>query len=132
MAGTQAKDSTIHEWVQLSATDNGNITIFEIPTTRIERYMKGHCVAGLPLFPASVYLEFVITGVILTTKHLAKYYDDLHVALQQIHFTKTLTSSGLSQSESQTLHVHGEYGLQSASDLTDKLTEKKFAYPGQF
>ena len=93
MATTQAKDSMIHDWVQLPATDNGNIAIFEIPMTRIERYMKGHCVAGLPLCLASVYLDFVITGVILTIKRPAKYYDDLHVTLQQIHFTKTLTSA---------------------------------------
>ena len=145
MTGTQSKDSMIHDWVQLPGTDNGNIAMFEIPMSRIERYMKGHCVAGFPLCPASVYLEFVIAGVILATKHLAKYYDDLHVALQQIHFTKALTSatindgnimikvvietesgrfsigSGLSQSHSQTVHAHGEYRLQSVSNLTAKL-----------
>ena len=153
ITGTQAKDSMIHDWAQLPGTDNGNIAIFEIPITRIERYMKGHCVAGLPLCPASVYLEFVIAGVILATKHLAKYYDDLHVALQQIHFTKALTSapinegnimikvvietesrtfsigSGLSQSHSQTVHAHGEYRLQSASDLTAKLVRNITSIP---
>jgi acyl carrier protein len=153
MVGTQAKDSMVHDWVQLPGTDNGNIAIFEIPMTRIERYMKGHCVAGVPLCPASVYLEFVIAGVILTTKHLAKYYDDLHVALQQIHFTKVLTSapinegnimiklvietesgtfsigSGLPQSESQTVHAHGEYRLQSASDLAAKLARNITSIP---
>ena len=150
MAGTQ---SMIHDWVQLPDNDNGNIAIFEIPMTRIERYMKGHCVAGLPLCPASVYLEFVITGVILTTKHLAKYYDDLHVTIQQIHFTKALTSgptnegnimikvviesesgtfsigSGVSQSESQTIHAHGEYRLQSASNLAAKLARNITSIP---
>ena len=153
MVGTQAKDSMIHDCVQWPATDNGNIAIFEIPMTRIERYMEGHCVAGLPLCPASVYLELVIAGVILTTKHLGKYYDDLHVTLQHIHFTKALTSapinegnimikviietesgtfsigSGLSQSESQTLHAHGEYRLQSASGLADKLARNIISIP---
>jgi acyl carrier protein len=153
MAGTQAKDSIIHDWVQLPGTDNGNIAIFEIPMTRIERYMKGHCVAGSPLCPASVYLEFVIAGVILTTKHLAKYHDDLHVALQQIHFTKALTSafinegnvmikvvietesgtfsigSGLSRFDSQTVHAYGEYQLQSASNLADKLARNITSIP---
>ena len=153
MAETQAKDSMIHDWVQLPGTDNGNIAIFEIAITRIERYMKGHCVAGSPLCPASVYLEFVITGVILATKHLAKYYDDLQVVLQQIYFTKALTSapinkgnimirvvietesetfsigSGLSQSESQTVHAHGEYRLESASDLAAKLARDITSIP---
>ena len=59
--------------------------------------MKGNCVAGLPLCPASVYLEFVIAGVILATKHLAKYYEDLHVTLQQIYFTKALTSNAINE-----------------------------------
>ena len=152
-AETQAKDSMIHDWAQLPGTDNGNIAIFEIPMTRIERYMKGHCVAGLPLCPASVYLEFVISGVILAIKHLAKYYDDLHVALQRIHFAKALTSapknegnimikivietesgkfgigSGLSQSESQTIHAHGEYQLQSVSNLVDNLARNITSIP---
>jgi len=141
----QSKDSMIHDWVQLPDTNNGNIAVFEIPITRIERYMTGHCVADLPLCPASVYLEFVVAGVILTTKHLAKYFDDLHVALQQVHFTKALTGtaiqqgdimikvvidaesgtfsigSGLSQSEYQIIHAHGEYRLQSASEMATKL-----------
>ena len=145
MAGIQPKDSIIHDWAQFPCADNGNIAIFEIPISRIVRYMKGHCVAGLPLCPASVYLEFVIAGVILATKHLSKHYDDLHVTLQQIHFTKALTSSpinednimikvvietesetfsigsGLSQSECQTVLAHGEYRLQSASNLAAKL-----------
>ena len=145
MAGTRVKDSMIHDWVQMPSTDNGNIAIFEIPMTRIERYMTGHCVAGLPLCPASVFLEFVVAGVILTTKHLARYYDDLHVGLQQIHFTKALTTtvtnegnimikvvidtetgtfsigSGLSQSRCQIIHAHGEYRLQSAPELATKL-----------
>jgi acyl carrier protein len=155
MAGTQAKDSMIHDWVQLPGTDNDNVAIFEIPMTRIERYMKGHCVAGSPLCPASVYLEFVIAGVILATKHLAKYYDDHHVALHQIHFTKALTStpirvnegcimikvvieterrifsigSGLSKFDSQTVHAHGEYRLQSASNLADKLARNIISIP---
>ena len=146
-AQLSSKDSIIHDCVlQLPGIDNGNIAIFEIPMSRIERYMKGHCVAGSPLCPASVYLEFVIAGVILTTKHLAKYHDDLHVILQKNHFTKALTSapiinesnivikvvieteretfsigSGLSRSESQTVHAHGEYRLQSASNLATKL-----------
>ncbi|KAF8810981.1 polyketide beta-ketoacyl-synthase [Phlegmacium glaucopus] len=145
IAGIQSNDSMIHNWVQLPSMENGNIAVFEIPITRIERYMTGHCVAGLPLCPASVFLEFVVAGVILTTKHLAKYYDDLHVALQQIHFTKALTSpvikqgdtmirvvieadsgtftigSGLSKSEYQIIHAHGEYRLQSASEMATKL-----------
>ena len=142
---TQSKDSMIHDWVQLPCTDNGNVAIFEIPITRIERYMTGHCVADLPLCPASVYLELVVAGVILTTKHLAKYDDDL-VSLRQIHFIKVLTStvinevsnitikvvieaetgtfsirSGLSQSECQTIHAHGEYLLQPASEMVTRL-----------
>ena len=140
MAETQAKDSMILDWVQFPDTDNGNIAVFEIPMTRIERYIKGHRVAGSPLCPASLYLEFVITGVILTTKHLAKYYNDFHVAIQRIHFKKALTWDPINEgnimikvvietedgtfsigSESQTLHAYGEYRLQSASNLADKL-----------
>jgi acyl carrier protein len=156
MAGTRVKDSMNHDWVQMPSTDNGNIAIFKIPMTRIERYMTGHCVAGLPLCPASVFLELVVAGVILTTKHLARYYDDLHVALQQIHFTKALTTtvtnegnimikvvidaetgtfsigSGLSQSKCQIIHTHGEYRLQSASELATKLARNPTSIPQVF
>ena len=141
----QFKDSMIHDWVQFPSPDNGNIAIFEIPITRIEHYMTGHLVAGLPLCPASVYLEFVIAGVILTAKHLVKYHDGLHVSLRQIHFMKPLTStlpkesnkivkvtietesgrfsigSGLSQSDCRIIHAHGNYRLQLASETATKL-----------
>ena len=153
MTGIQAKDSMIHDWEQMPNTDNGSIAIFKIPMSRIERYMAGHCAAGVPLCPASVYLEFVVAGVILATKHLARYHNDLHVTLRQIHFTKALTpavtregnimikvvidtesqifsiGSGFSQSECQIIYAHGEYRLQSVSEVATSLAQNVSSIP---
>lgn len=130
-------------WVQHPSKANGNVAIFETPISDLAGSIRGHAVGGVPLCPASVYLEQVLAGVELIKRHLGLKLDGSHAVLRKVEFAKPLVydesvartvitsvslkddrgvfsvSSRVGSSE-ESVHVHGEYRFQTVSETVNK------------
>jgi len=77
-------------WLQLPTKENGQIAIFETPISQLANSIQGHSVGGIPLCPASVYLEQVFAGLKLAYEKLSIPSSGEHVILRSIEFAKPL------------------------------------------
>jgi len=138
--------SMLHAWVQYPSSDNGLIAIFETPISQLAMSIRGHSVGGMPLCPASVYLEQVFAGISLAKRYLGITSDDSHVVLRGIEFAKPLVydeaidrtvitsitldngfgafsvRSRVGSSAEELVHVHGEYRFQSTFQTLTKFS----------
>ncbi|KAF9525894.1 hypothetical protein CPB83DRAFT_941246 [Crepidotus variabilis] len=83
--------SFIRSWVRHPSGAARANAIFETSNLEIKPFLDGHQVGGVPLCPASVYLEFAAAGTILTLKHLLQYPPDTSLSLQGVTFRRPLT-----------------------------------------
>ncbi|KAJ7613846.1 putative polyketide synthase [Mycena polygramma] len=148
----QARDliteySMLHKWMQYPAADNGFVAVFETPIGDLAGWIVGHRVAGVPLCPASVYIELVLAGVELSGRHLQMSHHDSHVVLRRTEFEKplvydehvprmvitkivltndegtfTVSSRVISHGE-ECVHVHGEFKYQPTLRTTTKFVQ---------
>lgn len=133
----------LNAWAQYPSKANGNVAIFDTPISDLAGSIRGHAVGGMPLCPASVYLEQVLAGIELAKRHLGLRLDGQHAVLRKIEFAKPLVydesvarivttsvslkddhgvfsvSSRVGNSE-ESVHVHGEYRFQATSETTNK------------
>lgn len=133
----------LNSWAQYPSKANGNVAIFETPISDLADSIRGHAVGGIPLCPASVYVEQVLAGVELAKHHLGFRLDGQHPVLRKIEFSKPLVydasvarivttsvslkddrgvfsvSSRVGNSE-ELVHVHGEYRFQTVSETANK------------
>ncbi|KAF4596739.1 Type I Iterative Polyketide synthase (PKS) [Pleurotus pulmonarius] len=134
----------LHAWAQYPSLANGNVAIFETPISQLADRIKGHSVGGMPLCPASVYLEQVLAGLQLAMRHLNQPYGKNHPVLRHIEFAKPLVydpdvarvviasitlNDGLGSftvssraGSDVSVHVHGEYRFQPIADTTTKFS----------
>ncbi|KAF8626009.1 hypothetical protein AX17_006732 [Amanita inopinata Kibby_2008] len=135
----------LHSFSQIPCPGNGLQAVFETPISQLASYITGHCVGGIPLCPASVYIEQIFAGVQLAMRHLGIDLTGHHIVIREMEFCKPLVydksverdiittikvgeasghfhiSSRLRSSEEAT-HVHGRYRLCSSA-----LTQMKFS-----
>ena len=133
----------LNSWAQYPSKANGNVAIFETPIGDLAGSIRGHAVGGMPLCPASVYVEQVLAGIELAKRHLGFRLDGQHPVLRKIEFSKPLVydesvarivttsvslkddrgvfsvSSRFGNSE-ESVHVHGEYRFQTVSETANK------------
>ncbi|KAJ6479893.1 putative polyketide synthase [Mycena vitilis] len=139
--------SMLHKWVQYPAADNGFVAVFETPIGDLAEWIVGHSVAGVPLCPASVYIELVFAGVDLSGRHLQTSHHDSHVILRRTEFEKPLVyderipcmvvtkialtndegtftvSSRVAPTGEECVHVRGEFKYQPALRTTTKFVQ---------
>lgn len=117
--------SFLSSWSQYPSFDNGWVAKFETPIDRLAGYIKGHSVGGVPLCPASVYLEQVLAGIDLAMQHIGATYSDRHVVLREIEFVKPLVyDETIGQLVITSIMINGEVGtftVGSVVDLSDEL-----------
>ncbi|KAF5350379.1 hypothetical protein D9758_012473 [Tetrapyrgos nigripes] len=141
-------DSPVLEsWLQRPSAQNGMIAIFETPISKLSRFITGHTVGNYPLCPASVYIEQVLAGVRAAEQHAQITREDSHVNIRDLRFSKPLVydaqvarsvitritlsddsgsftvSSRAPSDDEETVHVHGEYRVQSNSVTSKKLAK---------
>ncbi|KAF9464084.1 beta-ketoacyl synthase, partial [Collybia nuda] len=134
----------LHAWVQWPTEENDATAIFETPIKQLAPSIVGHNVGGMPLCPASVYLEQIFSGINLAHKHRKINTDNSHVVLRNIEFAKPLVydeavdrtiittvtvqdgsgtfsiSSRVHSSSEESIHVHGRYRSQSTLQTMTK------------
>ncbi|KAJ7133377.1 hypothetical protein C8R44DRAFT_849492 [Mycena epipterygia] len=139
--------SMLHEWAQYPSADNDFVAIFETPTSDLAGSIVGHSVGGVPLCPASVYIELVFEGVDLSGRHLQASHHDSHVVLRRIEFEKPLVydenvartivtkivltgvqgtfivKSRVNSTGDESVHVHGEFKYQATLRTTTKFVQ---------
>ncbi|KAJ7720853.1 putative polyketide synthase [Mycena maculata] len=134
----------LHRWSQYPSPDNEFVAAFETPIGDLAGAIIGHNVGGMPLCPASVYLELVFAGVELSGRHLQTSHHDSHVVLRRTEFevplvydedvvrtvvtkislakdqgTFTVTSR-VDSTGDESVHVHGEFKYQATLHTTTK------------
>lgn len=138
--------SILHSWAQYPSPANAFTAIFETPIEHLASAIVGHRVGGIPLCPASVYLEQAFAAIELTTTHLDIPVDNLHIVLRDINFERPLVyddtvnctvvtsitmnnmfgrfsvCSRTNGSTEMLVHAHGHYRYQSTSHTSLKLS----------
>ena len=141
--------SFLQNWTEFPSGKNGGVATFQTAIGQLKRYIEGHRVGGVPLCPASVYLEFILAAVSLTTKHLLECKNvHSNVVLRRISFSKPLTWNYMDEdgaglltatidtskqsfnlksrgggSDAEALHAGGEYHLDPVSKTRDSFTQ---------
>ncbi|ESK90423.1 polyketide synthase [Moniliophthora roreri MCA 2997] len=134
-----------NSWIQLPSPANGYTAILETPVDCVSPWIMGHRVGGLPLCPASVYMEMALCAVKLAREHTAPAtMSGRHTILRNMEFVKplihdssinptlnitvtmdeeygsfTVTSKARGSSES-VVHAKGDYRVQRDSRTTSK------------
>ncbi|KDR83172.1 hypothetical protein GALMADRAFT_134664 [Galerina marginata CBS 339.88] len=118
-----------------------NVAEFQTPISQLKYYIKGHRVGGVPLCPASVYLELVSGAITLAMEYMLRDDVGYDVVLRQIDLSNPLTwnygddigsttvtitvdasnesftvKSRLSLHEAEIIHASGGYHLRSQFD----------------
>ncbi|KAG6872570.1 hypothetical protein C0995_008721 [Termitomyces sp. Mi166 len=136
--------SILGSWIQRPSSKNENTAIFETPIEKLAGWIRGHSVGGMPLCPASVYVEQALSAVHLACAHLDQSLQGLHVVLRKLVFAKPLVhdssidrtlittvsiqngsstfsiSSRVPSSKNEDTHAYGEYRLQSTTSTLTK------------
>jgi iterative type I PKS product template protein len=140
--------SFLQNWTEFPSGKNGGVATFQTAIGQLKRYIEGHKVGGVPLCPASVYLEFILAAVSLTTNHLECKNDHSNIVLRRISFSKPLTWNFMDKdgadlvtatvdaakrsftlksrgggSDAEALHASGEYHLDPVSKTRDNFTQ---------
>ncbi|KAJ7712367.1 putative polyketide synthase [Mycena metata] len=137
----------LQKWSQYPTADNDFVAVFETPIGDLAGWIVGHSVGGMPLCPASVYLEIVLAGVDLSARHLQISHHDSHVVLRRVEFEKPLVydknvartvvtkialtkeegtfiiSSRITSTGAESVHVHGEFKYQATLRTTSKFVQ---------
>ncbi|KAJ7094725.1 putative polyketide synthase [Mycena belliarum] len=137
----------LHRWAQYPAADNDCTAVFETPIEDVADAIAGHRVAGMPLCPASVYIELVLAGVELAACHLRLVHHDSHVVLRRMEFVNPLVydssvkrviftrikllqdegtftiSSRVVGAKDDTIHARGKFKYQVTLHTTAKFVE---------
>ncbi|KAL0948282.1 hypothetical protein HGRIS_010876 [Hohenbuehelia grisea] len=82
--------SMLNAWVQYPSLENGHVAKFETPISQLAGSITGHSVGGMPLCPASVYLEQVFAGIELSKRHLGYEFPNHNPKLRKIEFAMPL------------------------------------------
>ncbi|KAK7036095.1 Non-reducing polyketide synthase tera [Favolaschia claudopus] len=139
--------SVLQKCIQYPSPENDFASVFETPVDSLSHFIDGHLVGGVPLCPASVYIELVLGAVDLSARHLQMPHHDSHVVLRRIHFEKPLVhvesvthtvitkitftgsegsftiSSRSTSSSQQSIHVNGDFKYQSTLQTTTKFIQ---------
>jgi iterative type I PKS product template protein len=83
--------SFIRSWENYPKAENGGIAVLDSPLSYLRPYIEGHRVGGVPLCPASVYIELVASSTTLALQHLNKCPQSLTLIFNNFTFTKPLT-----------------------------------------
>ncbi|KAG6855991.1 Type I Iterative PKS [Tephrocybe sp. NHM501043] len=132
------------QWLQRPSLENGNTAVFETPINRVSGWISGHSVGGMPLCPASVYLEQALSSIQLACSHLRHSMQDSHIVLRKLVFVKPLVydpsisrklvstivvqdgrgtfsiSSRALTTPTEVIHAHGEYRVHATSSTITK------------
>ncbi|KAG6896291.1 Type I Iterative PKS [Termitomyces sp. T32_za158] len=136
--------SMLGSWVQRPSSENENTAIFETPIEKVAGWIRGHRVGGVPLCPASVYIEQALSAINLAYVHLDRCMQGCHVSLRKLVFSKPLVqdssidltlittvsiqtgsgtftiSSRVPSSKNENTHAYGEYRLLSTTSTLTK------------
>ncbi|KAJ7051783.1 putative polyketide synthase [Mycena amicta] len=123
---TSSKSGTdyamLGQWVQYPTPENEFVAVFETPIGVLAEAIVGHSVGGMPLCPASVYIELVLAGVELSGRYLQTSHHDSHVVLRRTEFDKPLVYDNTVPRTVLTkltlLQGHGSFSVSSRVETT--------------
>jgi iterative type I PKS product template protein len=82
--------TVLYTWIQTPSPRNGLMSVYETPMVHLATLIRGHCVRGQPLCPASVYQELALAGVEASNLFLHSSLKDDIVVLRDVEFPSPL------------------------------------------
>jgi iterative type I PKS product template protein len=86
--------SMLHSCTQIPSSANANEALFETPIDAFISSIDGHKVGGVPLCPASVYLDQALCAIQSAIQYLGNVSQHMHIVLKDIGFAKPLVHNG--------------------------------------
>lgn len=130
----RTKYSLLRNWSQYPGKGVDRMAIFETPLEDLQYYIKGHRVGGIPLCPASVYLELAYAAIHLSFEYLTRPSDDDNFVLRQLYFLNPLTWKSTGEDPYVELSIavgasKGAFSVKSrASEAAVKIIHAKGTY----
>lgn len=125
--------SLLQTFTQYPSPENGFVSRFETPVSHVSPYIIGHCVGGVPLCPASLYIEQVFAGIELSTRRLGINSSGNHPILREMKFPSPLVyKEGIDGTVIVTITVGEETGSFEVASRADDLSEKLIHAQGQY
>jgi iterative type I PKS product template protein len=137
--------TVLYTWIQTPSPRNGLTSVYETPVVHLATLIRGHCVRGQPLCPASVFQELALAGVEASILFLHFSLKDGVVVLRDVEFSSPLVYSedahyavqtstifetknvgswkvvSMSRGEKKT-HAHGGFQLRLASSTISQFS----------
>ena len=82
--------SLLRSFAQYPCPENGHVALFETPISQLAPYIIGHCVGGMALCPASLYMELVFAGIESSMRCLGVNSSVNHPVLRDMQFPRPL------------------------------------------
>ena len=124
--------SLLRSFTQHPCPENGFVSLFETPVRQLAPYITGHCVGGVPLCPASVYIEQVFAGIELSMRYLGISSSRNGPILREIKFPSPLVyNEDIDRTIIITIRVGEETGSFDVASQTD-VSEKVVYAQGQY
>ena len=138
--------SFLRNWCRYPSITKGAKAVLEASLEDLRLYIEGHRVGGIPLCPASVYLELAVSSISLTLTHLTELTRGFSIALRCIKFSQPLAGSfsddrstlrtvvsstdksftietNLGSSQSEVVHAEGEYQLLRNQEIRNEFDD---------
>ena len=85
--------TVLYTCAQTPSPGNGSMSVHETPIVHLATLIRGHCVRGQPLCPASVYQELALAGVEASIPSLHFSHHDGFIVLRDVEFSSPLVYS---------------------------------------
>ncbi|KAF8330663.1 putative polyketide synthase [Amanita rubescens] len=82
--------SLLRSFAQYPCPENSHVALFETPISQLAPYIRGHCVGGMALCPASLYMELVFAGIESSMRCLGVNSSVNHPVLRDMQFPRPL------------------------------------------
>jgi len=124
--------SLLSSFAQYPCPKNGHVALFETPISQLAPYIIGHCVGGMALCPASLYMELVFAGIESSMRYLGVNSSVNHPVLRDMEFPRPLVyDEGVDRTVVVTIRVDegaGTFEVASQAKLSEELVHVRGQY----
>ena len=124
--------SLLGSFSQCPCPENGHVALFETPISQLAPYIIGHCVGGMALCPASLYMELVFAGIESSMRCLGDNSSGNHPVLREVEFPRPLVyNEDVDKTIIVTIRANagaGTFEVASQAELSEKLVHVRGQY----
>ncbi|PFH47919.1 hypothetical protein AMATHDRAFT_6301 [Amanita thiersii Skay4041] len=142
---TSSHYSILYSLPHISRCESGIVSTFQTPSSHLAPYIAGHRVGKVALCPASVFIEQVFSGILLTGQALGIVLMKENIEIQEMEFSRPLAYhdnvermvittiticeregsfdiSSRPEHNSDVVHVRGQFHMSPGQEIQAKLS----------